>query len=95
LLSAITASIAYTLSETKLFEPLRAAVARRSTWLGKLVACGYCAGHWVAFALCAVYQPRVLRGAGWLDLVLTAFLVAWIAGAQWAAMAWLVGRAGR
>jgi len=65
LLSLVTASVAFTLCETKLFAELRDWVKRRSVWLGKLACCGYCLGHWVAFSLVAIYRPRLFE-AWWL-----------------------------
>jgi len=47
-LSLVTASLAFTLYEMKLFAGLREWVKGRSVWLGKLACCGYCLGHWVA-----------------------------------------------
>jgi Protein of unknown function (DUF1360) len=74
-LSLVTASVAFTLSETKLFAGLREWLKGRSALLGKLVGCGYCLGHWVAFGLVAIYRPRLLE-AWWL---LTALIIALLA----------------
>ena len=53
LLSCVTASIAFTVSETVLFKSFRETVTLRSQWLGKPVSCGSCFGHWVALGLVA------------------------------------------
>ncbi len=89
-LSLVTASIAFTVTETKLFLPFRERIKRGSSFLGELVSCGYCFGHWVAFALVAIYRPRLFVSWAFLDYLLTAFVIAWVSGAQWAAMCWLM-----
>jgi hypothetical protein len=95
LLSMITASISYTITETKLFLPLRDWVNKQSAFLGKLVHCGYCTGHWIAFILVAIYQPKIVYKLGILDYFLTALVIAWLAGFQWIIMCWLMKKAGK
>jgi len=94
-LSFVTASIAYTVSETKLFRPFRERIARASRLLGELCTCGYCLGHWIAFGLVAIYRPRLLHGWWLLDYVLTALIIAWFGAVQWALMCWLMHKAGK
>ena len=90
----LPASVAFTLCETTLFAGLREGVKARSAWLGKLACCGYCLRHWIALGLVAMYRPR-LFDAGWLlDYFLTALVIAWLAAFQWAALFWLMERAG-
>lgn len=89
-LSIITASIAFTLTETKLFLPLREWVSKRSKFFGKLVNCGYCSGHWIAFALVAIYKPRLLDCCVVLDYFLTAIAIAWLGAFQWILMCLLM-----
>jgi hypothetical protein len=55
LLSMVTASVAFALSETAAFAGVRHWIRARSPWLGKLACCGYCLGNWVAFGLAAIY----------------------------------------
>ncbi len=95
LLSAVTAAVAFTLCETTLFAGLRAWVKGRSVWLGKLACCGYCLGHWVAFGLVAIYRPRLFEAWWPLDYLLTALVMAWLAAFQWAALCWLMAKAGK
>ncbi|MBI2919893.1 MAG: DUF1360 domain-containing protein [Planctomycetes bacterium] len=96
LLSCVTASIAFTVSETILFRTFRETVTRWSPRLGKLVSCGYCLGHWGALGLVAVYRPRVFNSlvAGF-DYALTALPVAWAAGFQWILLSILLRVAGK
>jgi hypothetical protein len=94
-LSLVTASISFTVTETKLFKPFREWVKGKSAFLGELVSCGYCFGHWVAFGLVAIYRPRLVESSWFLDYFLTALVIAWIAGAQWALMCWLMTKAGK
>ena len=94
-LSLVTASISFTVTETKLFLPLRDWVKGKNAFMGDLVSCGYCFGHWVAFVLVAIYRPILIESLWFLDYFLTALVVAWIAGAQWAWICWLMTKAGK
>ena len=94
LLSLATASISFTVAETKLFMPLRQHWPKES-FLGELLSCGYCLGHWVAFALVAIYRPRLFESWWLLDFFLTAVVVAWLAGVQWIVMYLLIDKAGK
>lgn len=85
-LSIVTASIVFTLTETKLFLPLREWIDKHSKFLGKLVNCGYCTGYWIAFALTAIYKPRLFYGFGLLDYFLTALVIAWLGALEWVVM---------
>ncbi len=95
LLSVVTASLAFTVTETVLFAPLREWIKRRSLWLGKLFSCGYCLGWWIALMLVVLYQPRLLDRWWLLDYFLTAAVIAWLAAFQWIALCWLMDRAGK
>jgi hypothetical protein len=95
LLSVATASIAFTVSETKLFAPVRERLKSRSRFAGDMVSCGYCLGHWIAFALVAIYRPRLFDAWWLLDYFLTALVVAWLAAFQWLALCWLMCKAGK
>jgi hypothetical protein len=94
-LSFITASISFTVTETKLFKRLREWVKERNAFFGELLHCGYCFGHWVAFALVAIYQPKVVSAWPPLDYFLTALLIAWFSGIQWVLMCWVMAKAGK
>jgi len=95
LLSMVTASIAFTISEAVIFKELRERIAIHNDWTGKLVNCGYCLGHWVSFGLVAIYRPRLFTAWWPLDYFLTALVIAWLAGFQWALMCWLMEKAGK
>ena len=94
-LSLTTASVAFPLSETKVFAGAREWVKSRSAWLGQMACCGYCLGHWVAFGLVAIYRPRLFEWWWLLDYFLTALVIAWLAAFQWAALCWLTEKAGK
>ena len=49
----------------------------------------------VAFALTAIYRPRLFVFWWPLDYFLTALVIAWLSAFQWVAMCWLMERAGR
>lgn len=95
LLSLVAASIAFTISEATVFAGMRERVRGWNPWLGKNVGCGYCLGHWVAFGLVAIYRPRLFEAWWLLDYFLTALVIAWFAGFQWAALCWLMEKAGK
>jgi len=96
LLSIVTASIAFTVSETVVFRTFRETVTRRSSWFGKLFSCGYCLGHWIALGLVAAYRPRVFFSpVAVLDFGLTVLLVAWAAAFQWIILVILFKVAGK
>ena len=95
ILSVITASVAFTLTETKLFKGFRQWLADKNNFLGKLFSCGYCLGHWVAFGLVAVYRPRLLVSWAPLDYLLTVLVIAWLGGLQWVVMCWLMQETGK
>jgi hypothetical protein len=89
-LSFVTASISFTVTETKLLKPLREWVKGKNSFTGELLCCGYCFGHWVAFALVAVYQPKLFESWWLLDYFLTALVIAWLGAFQWILMCWLM-----
>jgi hypothetical protein len=87
--------VAFTLCQTTVFAGLRDWVKRRSVWLGKLTCCGYCQGHWIAFVLVAIYHPRLFAAWWLLDYILTTLVIAWLAAFQWAALCWVMKKAGK
>jgi hypothetical protein len=92
-LSIVTASISFAVSETKLFRPLREWMRGRSEFFGDLLSCGYCLGHWVAFALVVICRPRLFEVWWPLDYVLTALVIAWLSAFQWVLMSLLMAKA--
>jgi len=94
-LSLATASVAFTISETAMFAGIREWLQGRYTWLGKLASCGYCISHWIALGLVAFYRPRLFEAWWLVDYFLTALVIAWLAAFQWAALCWLLDKAGK
>lgn len=94
-LSMVDGSISFTVTETKLFNPVREWLKGKSALLGELISCGFCFGHWVAFGFVALYRPRLFDSWWPLDYFLTALIVAWLAGFQWAIMCRLMEKAGK
>lgn len=92
-LSLATASIAFVVTETKLFRPLREWATGKWSFLGALLSCGYCFGYWVAFSLVAIYRPKLFESWWLLDYVLTAVVIAWLSGLQWVLMCLLMEKA--
>ena len=95
LLSFVTGSISFTVSEAKVFKPLREWLMSKSRFVGELSSCGYCLGHWVAFILVAIYQPRLFQAWWLLDYFLTAVVVAWMSALQWVLMCLLIAKVGK
>jgi hypothetical protein len=94
LLSLVTASISFTVTETKLFEPLRRCMPKESFW-AELLSCSYCLGHWVAFVLVSIYRPRLFEFWWLLDYFLTALVIAWLSAFQSVFLCWLMEKAGK
>ena len=94
-LSMANASIAFTVTEARLFRHFREWIKDRNSFLGELCSCGYCLGHWSAFLLVAIYQPRLLERWWLLDYFLTALVIAWLSGFQWALLCWLMQKSGK
>ncbi len=81
ILGVATASIATTISHAGVFESLRERIEDRSEWLGRLIRCPYCTGHWVAFALTAVFhqEVRLFPSAGLWQYIPAAFVTITVA----------------
>jgi hypothetical protein len=94
-LSLVTASLSFTVSETKLFLPLREWAKGKNSFLGELLSCGYCFGHWVAFALVAIYRPRLFQCWWLLDYFFTGIVISWLSAFMWALMCWQMEKAGK
>ncbi|TWU31264.1 hypothetical protein S225a_22100 [Candidatus Brocadiaceae bacterium S225] len=94
-LSLAASSISFTVTETKMFLPVRELVKRKNSLLGELISCGYCFGHWVAFVLVAICQLKLFEQWWLLDFFLTALVIAWLSAFQWALMCWLMGKTGK
>ncbi len=94
-LSFVTASVSFAVTETKLFLPLREWVKGKNSFLGELLSCGYCFCHWMAFALVAIYLPKLFEAWWLLDYFFTALVIAWLGAFQWALMCWLMDKAGK
>lgn len=94
-LSFAAASLSFTVTETKVFMSIREWAKSKKSFLGELLSCGYCFGHWVAFALVAIYRPRLFEFWWLLDYFLTAIVIAWLSALQWVLMCWLMEKAGK
>jgi hypothetical protein len=74
---------------------VRESAKERSEFWGELLSCGYCFGHWVAFALIAIYQIKLFEAWWLLDYFLTAIFIAWLSAFQWILMCWIFDRTGK
>jgi hypothetical protein len=85
LLSIVSACIAFTVTKSVLFAPIRIVIEDHLPHkVSELFHCGYCFGHWVSFVLVAIYQPRLFNYFWPIDYFLTALVIAWLSGIQWA-----------
>jgi hypothetical protein len=94
-LSLVTASMPFTVTETRLFLPLREWLKQKSVWAGNLSSRGYCLGHWIAFCLVAIYQPRLFQSWWLLDYFLTALAIGWLAAIHWIVIFVLMEKTGK
>jgi hypothetical protein len=95
LLSMVTASISFTVTETNIFLSFREWTENKNAIIGELLSCGYCLGHWIAFALVAIYRPQLFQLWWPLDYFFTALIIAWLSAIQWAIMCGLMIKTGR
>jgi Protein of unknown function (DUF1360) len=51
LVSAVVMGLSHTIAKERIFDPLRRKAGGIRTWRGYLIACPYCASHWIAFLL--------------------------------------------
>lgn len=94
-LSLVTASISFTVTETKIFKPVREWAKGKNAFWGDLLSCCYCFGHWTAFLLVAIYRPRLLESWWLSDYFFTALVIAWLGAFQSVAMGCLMDKAGK
>lgn len=74
--SAVVMGMSQTLSKERIFEPLRAKLGGKDTWLGYLVSCPYCASHWIAFLvvpLTGSYFVPIAPAWGFVSWILSWF----------------------
>jgi hypothetical protein len=77
MVSAVVMGLSQTITRERIFEPLRARLGGKETWLGYLVSCPYCLSHGIAFLLVPItgtYAVEVVIGPGWAADVLRWFL---------------------
>jgi len=90
LLSVATAAVAFLVTRSTLFEPLRK-LTGRLPFFGELFDCCYCFSHWVAVALVIAYRVKLFDLFSPLDYLLTILAVAWTASFQCMAYDRLLG----
>jgi dolichyl-phosphate-mannose--protein O-mannosyl transferase len=86
LVSAVVMGLSHTIAKERIFDPLRRAAGDVRTWRGYLLACPYCASHWLAFVLVPLtgtylihVVPRVPFLSDVLDWFLSSILVTVVA----------------
>lgn len=91
----VTASISFTVTESKLFESFRSFVKRKNNFLGELVSCGYCLGHWIAFSIVILYNFNIFNNDLFIDYFFTGLIIAWLSAIQWLIMVVLMNKVGK
>jgi hypothetical protein len=79
MVSAVVMGLSQTVTRERLFEPLRARLGGKETWVGYLVSCPYCISHTFAFVLVPLtgtYAIDVALAPGWGASLLRWFLSA-------------------
>ncbi len=61
LISLVTMCIVHTVTQERIFKPLRDKLGGKETWRGYLISCPYCFSHWVAFVLVPLFGLRLLE----------------------------------
>lgn len=95
LLSIATASISFTVTESKLFEPIRVYVKNKNKFFGELVSCGYCFGHWVAFFIVILTNFNAFENNLFIDYFFTWLIISWFSTINWLFMTMLMNKAGK
>jgi len=93
LLSIVSASISFTITESFLFHSLREWMKTKNYYLGKLFSCGYCFSHWISFLLVFIYSFRILTSDIILvDYFFTALIISWLSSCQWILMCYFMDK---
>lgn len=95
LISMVTASISFTVTESKLFEAVRNFIRQKSVFFGELISCGYCLGYWIAFVIVVIYDFNVFNNILFIDYFFTGLIIAWLSAIQWLFMYLLMNMAGK
>ena len=91
-LSSAVASLAFLVSEAEILKKPRMWVKNRLPRIGKIVSCGFCAAHWLAFGLVLIYTPRLFESWWIFDYTLTILVIAWFGSFQWAVLCWIMDK---
>jgi len=84
--SLVVMGLSHTIARERIFQPLRARLGGKETWLGYLISCPYCVSHWIALILVPLtgtYAVNVVPRWGIVSdairLVLSSILIAVLA----------------
>lgn len=76
ILAAANASISITLTQSKMFDNVRAlADVINPGFLGETFQCRYCMSHWIGLLLVAIYQPVMIHAWGVADYAVSLFVL--------------------
>jgi len=96
LLSMVCATVAFTITESKLFETFRNYMELIDDMVGKLFHCGYCLSHWISFLLVIIYKPLLFNSGYYLlDYFMTSLVITWLSAWQWLGFSYLISKSGK
>jgi len=75
ILSLVVGTVSMTISETKIFKPLREFMEKKNRRLGELVRCPYCTSHWVSLFFVILYHPKIIDKIFPVDYAVTLFTI--------------------
>ena len=75
ILGLATGTISTTVAQGKLFRPVRSWVSEKNEWLGNLLGCPFCLGHWVGLASMLCWEMGGLEVQVWWWVAMWAAIV--------------------
>jgi hypothetical protein len=95
ILGVVSGFCSFVISDSTLFAGFRKWMCNRSEFFGKLFSCGICSGIWISFFLEILYQPNIINKIPLLDLLLSAFAMAFVSAVCWISLVLLIQKAGK
>ena len=94
-LGVVSGFCSFVVADSTLFAPFRKWICNRSDFFGKLFGCGVCCGTWISFGLEIIYQPNIINKIPLLDLLLSAFAMAFVSALCWITLVLLIQKSGK
>jgi hypothetical protein len=78
-LGTVGGVIVVTVTRSSIFKPLREMADAKFPWLGDLVHCPYCFGHWTGMLLTLLFGVNIVGSGNWLlDTFASALCLTWL-----------------